>query len=1019
MKIKSLTDSGIEVPQLNVPLNQKVLKSNYKFLKPSNISIVGSYPLGTSVGPNIIVDVMVEMPSKLFHKHDYQDYRYLRKRATYLSYIAAHLTEDLVEKKTFIGESWMLQLKLIPTGSLSKRITVYVHLAAAVNSFKLNRFLPEKNCVRSSWYFNETTTTNKLIPTPQYNTNILRDLTMAEVNSKNAKIIQEYPNIRDGIILLKIWLQQRQPEKAYDGFNGHIMTMYVLYLLHEKILNTFMSSYQIVRNVWHNLAQSNWCQEGITMCYEAESKARVAQYHQYYDCVFIDTTGYHNLVANITANNYNWIRNQADMAVKCLDNSSIDSFHVLFMKRLTFFWLFDQFICLHDTDALQQLAEEHATEDIKLDLGVNTRAQVIKILMKVLKKGLGQRVAQIYIQPAQYDEWQVTEQKPTGIKRIIIGFQLNPDYCFNLIEKGPPANLPEAIEFRKFWEEKSELRRFQDGSISEAVVWGKIKTLAEKRIITKKIIMYLLKGKFNISKEQYFYGADQIDEFLKLKKTMIKSFSYGTGEEATLRVLEVFNDLEQQLRALTDLPLSITGVQGSSPVFRYTDVFPPLATTNDANNKNTKLTKHCLLLKADSLVNAPKYITAIEASIQLSSSGKWPDELEAVRKTKAAFHIQIARCLRKQCKLTTKASPNHVDILKKGFVFRLIVAHPKEITLLKQQTGDDGVIKYRDNEESIKLENALFHLPKLSGALHGLHSQQPSFGPTCCLIKRWLSSQLIDNYHMPDIVVELLLASMYLTPDPYKPAQTPQVGFLRFLEFFARDLWITDAIIVNFNNEMTRELIVEVENNFTEKRETLPPLFISTPYDPKTSMWTIKAPTRVILTRVGNLAKEVLKLVETELFESTTLSWMPLFKPPMTAYDCLIHLKDKFCPRRYQFYDLDDSILNKVWPALKKDEDNIIPIVEFDPVIKYLEDLRKSYGEFALFFHDTYGGNVIGVLLIPNSLGAKEFKVANMNCRRLNDNGKLILNTSVMLEDFSNLGQGLVNKIIVQSDKIQ
>lgn len=48
-----------------------------------------------------------------------------------------------------------------------------------------------------------------------------------------------------------------------------------------------------------------------------------------------------------------------------------------------------------------------------------------------------------------------------------------------------------------------------------------------------------------------------------------------------------------------------------------------------------------------------------------------------------------------------------------------MVAHQKEIALLKQQVGDDGVIKYRENNESIELEKKLFHLPKLTSALHG------------------------------------------------------------------------------------------------------------------------------------------------------------------------------------------------------------------------------------------------------------------------------------------------------------
>lgn len=36
-----------------------------------------------------------------------------------------------------------------------------------------------------------------------------------------------------------------------------------------------------------------------------------------------------------------------------------------------------------------------------------------------------------------------------------------------------------------------------------------------------------------------------------------------------------------------------------------------------------------------------------------------------------------------------------------------------------KQVNENGIIKYRDNDESIELENRLFNLPKLSSALHG------------------------------------------------------------------------------------------------------------------------------------------------------------------------------------------------------------------------------------------------------------------------------------------------------------
>ena len=61
-----------------------------------------------------------------------------------------------------------------------------------------------------------------------------------------------------------------------------------------------------------------------------------------------------------------------------------------------------------------------------------------------------------------------------------------------------------------------------------------------------------------------------------------------------------------------------------------------------------------------------------------------------------------------------------------------------------------------------------------------------------------------------------------------------------------------------------------------------------------------------------------------------------------------------------------------------------------------------------------YGGNVIGVLLKPQSLEEKEFKVQNSSCRSLSDNKKLSFNFDAMIEDFYTIGKGLVKSINIQ-----
>lgn len=1001
---------GVCIPLPHVPEETRYV---FKFLKPSNISVIGSYNSGCILGPIVTVDVMVEMPAGLFQRKDYQNYIYFRKKATYLAFITSAIGSELAESKKFIGDNLRPSLKLQPIGRLNKKIDVIIHISTQETSFKLNRFLPEKNSVRPAWYFDKSLEDASLPPTPHYNSLILGDLVMLRINSE-AQVIKEYPNLRDGIILLKIWLRQRKLDKGYDGFTGHIITMFVIYLLRIRKLNTFMSNYQIVRNVWICLAQENWCKNGITMSEEKDNQKQVSHYHNFYDCVFLDSTGYYNFAATLSKDTFSWIQREAELCLNHLDNIHVDSFQALFMRSVPFQRAFDQILCFQNKTVSEKIYEKSSIDD-KINYGPNKRNQVIKLLVEILKKGLGSRINRLCILPNVSKEWECTQNIPDDIGILIIGLELNPEICFGIVDKGPEANLPEAAEFRDFWGVKSELRRFKDGSIREAVVWSKGKSLSHKRIICKKIIAFLLKTKFNILKDQYLHIADQMENLLKLHKYKITHFVYGTGEEATLKVLRAFNVLEKNLMSLNDMPLTINGVQGSSPVFRYTEVFPPLATVHRSIDDVTEEDKNCLIL-SKKITKCPAYVHALDVTLQLSISGKWPEELEAIRKTKAAFHIQIAECLRKQYQLKAQANPSYINVYQDGFVFRLRVAHQKEIALIKQ-VKEDGVIKYKDNKESIELENKLFHLPKLSSALHGLHSQQPSFGPACCLAKRWLSAHMLDDTHIPEVVVELLMASIYLMPEPYKPAQMPQVAFLRFLEVIARAHWNIDPIIVNFNSEMTNEEISAIQTLFNTTRTSLPSLFISTPYDQQKSLWTKKAPSQLILNRISVLAKESLKLFDDLFFNNMMLDIKPIFRPSLKEYDCLLYLKSNMNPRRLQAVDLSNNIEIIDLHPYKAHSLQKIPVTDFDPVQCFLKDLRDDYDDYALFFHDTYGGAVIGVLLKPAALEHKDFKVADVNCRKFDVDGKLVLNISAMIEDFYVLGRSIIRTIDVPSKR--
>lgn len=50
--------------------------------------------------------------------------------------------------------------------------------------------------------------------------------------------------------------------------------------------------------------------------------------------------------------------------------------------------------------------------------------------------------------------------------------------------------------------------------------------------------------------------------------------------------------------------------------------------------------------------------------IQFEASGKWPNDLDALQRVKAAFCLQIARGLRKKFHLRTKCNVDSVDVIK-------------------------------------------------------------------------------------------------------------------------------------------------------------------------------------------------------------------------------------------------------------------------------------------------------------------------------------------------------------------
>ncbi|KAJ8928394.1 hypothetical protein NQ314_019059 [Rhamnusium bicolor] len=405
----------------------------------------------------------------------------------------------------------------------------------------------------------------------------------------------------------------------------------------------------------------------------------------------------------------------------------------------------------------------------------------------------------------------------------------------------------------------------------------------------------------------------------------------------------------------------------------------------------------------------PRYVQPIECVLQLEHSSKWPSDLEALCHIKTSFYLEISKMLKKDHKIISHVTPDFIDVFFEGLVFRYRLSIPKEIALMKKMSTETGLTCYRESLESAHMETSLNIMPKVMGALKGVQSLYPSYGPGTALIKRWLRSQLIDDYYFPDIVVNLLNASLYIN-NVFIQSNTPQMSFLKFLKFFSEFDWNLQTVLVNFNDDITNEEISELESKLQQNRAGYPPLYIIMPFDQGLSVFTKYVPTKEILNRVKQLAKESLNFVNNIIIKQNCVGIKELFIPNFDGYNVLIHLRPLLNPRRHEQILFTSPENRIVVEKYSPGNDDKLPIVDFNPVEKYLTTLRNNYGKYAIFFHDSFGGNTIAVLWNPKVFETVDFKVSRVNAGMLVD-GKIVFNMEAVIEDFYILGKDLVKTI--------
>ncbi|EPQ03522.1 Nucleolar protein 6 [Myotis brandtii] len=962
--------AGVRVPLHQVPYT---VKGCFRFLPPAQVTVVGSYLLGTCIRPDINVDVALTMPKEILQDKDGLNQRYFRKRALYLAHLAHHLAQDPLFGSVRFSYTNGCHLKplllLRPHGKDEHLVTVRLHPCPPPDFFRPCRLLPSKNNVRSAWYRGQSPPGDGSPepPTPHYNTWVLQDTALQSHVQLLSTVLGSALGLKDGVALLKVWLRQRDLDKGLGGFSGFLASMLVAFLVSIRKIHTTMSGYQVLRSVLQFLATTDLTVNGISLCFSSDSSLpALADFHQSFPVVFLDSSGRLNLCADVTASTYHQVQHEARLSMVLLDSKADDGFQLLLMTPKPMIRAFDHILHLCPLSRLQAACHRLKLWPELQDHGGDYVSAALGPLTTLLEQGLGSRLHLLAHSRPPVSEWDISQDPPKhrDSGALTLGLLLRPEGLTSVLELGPEADQPEAADFRQFWGSRSELRRFQDGAIREAVVW-EAGSMSQKRLIPHQVVTHLLALHADIPETCVHYMGGLLDAL----------------------------------------------IQGLKEVFPPTPVWPAYSFHKHFPERAS------LLPRPDK--PCPAYVEPMTVVCHLEGSGQWPQDAEAIRRVRAAFQLRLAELLTQQHGLQCRATATHTDVLKDGFVFRIRVAYQREPQILKEMRSPEGMISLRDTPASLRLEKETKQLPLLTSALHGLQQQHPAFSGVARLAKRWVRAQLLGE-GFTDESLDLVAAALFLHPEPFTPPSSPQVGFLRFLFLVSTFDWKNNPLIVNLNNELTVEEQVEIRSGFLATRKQLPVMVIITPQDRKNSIWTQDGPSPQILQQLVVLAAEALPILEKQLMDPRGPGDIrTVFRPPLDMYDVLIRLSPRHIPRHRQAVDSPAAsfcrgLLREPGPS------SLMPVLGYDPPQLYLAQLREAYGDLALFFYDQHGGEVIGVLWKPTSFQPHSFKASNTKGRMVvSQGGEMVMvpNVEAILEDFAVLGEGLVRAVEARSER--
>uniref|UniRef100_F1KTM6 Nucleolar protein 6 n=1 Tax=Ascaris suum TaxID=6253 RepID=F1KTM6_ASCSU len=1005
-----LTKAGIEFP-FHLPFGRKLSdvssSRGCQWIAPECILQLSDHALGLATKMDPALDMEVIIPQKYFGSRDFLNFAYHVKRAQYACHLAAELRAYNCVVRFATEEGDRYRPILIVT---KDDATLRFHFSPPDGFAKPNRFRPSNNNLRSLFCLGAEGAIDSDPPTPYYNASILSDLVRRQLDSIFKKFLEDKPNFVKAIFMIRAWMQTRFFTKRRDGFSNTLITAWILHLYRKGFVSRWSGVVGIIEAFFTSIVSTNWKDARLALV-ENIDESTFKQFTDHFNFVFLDETGYLNLARALSVTAWDNIRDAAASSFNKLVN--FNDFDPLFTIERPFELSFDLYIKvrIRKDIVLERLRRTQLKELIsRCNDWSGIALDRITSLMKKAWTGRAS-LFDIDIQMGCFgdernsdsdlqalllansgipsfglpEQWDLSS-KPVDVEsmdvHLTLGVRLMAGWESS-ITRGSPAKLPEADDFRQFWGEVSELRKFPDNAICEAVVWDEH---ANSPRVPFQICQHILSRHMNLTAECFEERSVFDDGILPCVTERYEV------------ITNAFEKLSRKLRAVHDLPLLITSINPVSCFLRRTSPYPPPPSDCVVDASSSKVVDRIAFPLRSA---CPPYLPTVEVHLTMEHSGKWGEDLDAIAHLKTAFYSELCKILNEKFSMHAYPYEKHAIVLLDGVVFRLLISYSKEVHIMRKLAAPKGG-QLRDTVETKLKERELILQPSLAAHLYSVSEQFPAFAPACRLALKWLSSQMLSQF-IDSIMVETIMADVFLRPFTGYQPRTPFMGFAHFLRLLSSHNWLLRPLLVDFTNEWNADDIYTMQKDFAKMRPVLPPMVVCVPEDRTGCSWTRDEPQAVILKRIMKLASNALMLIRWNISFAKPINLRAVFTASEMRFDGWIYLRGKYLVRR---------------KTLKRNPvSDVLPVYDYDPVGNYLSKVRAAFNSFAIFFHDKYNGARIGVVWKPDALKPKDSNISSCMYRYLNEeSGMMQMDKESIREDLVLLGRGIVRKVVFSDE---